>query len=166
MQCSVTDLKATDFGKFFEDKIEKTRASTMSVPPPNISVTTRCELSSFDTTSVEEVVRLVTLSPSKQCSRDPIPTWLLKDCKTELAPFLTTLINKSLSTGEVPTTLKTALITPLLKKPNLGSEDLANYRPVSNLPFISKLLENVVAKRLTGILDANQLLPSHQSAYR
>jgi hypothetical protein len=44
--------------------------------------------------------------------------------------------------------------------------DLANYRPVSNLPFISKLLEKVVSRRLTGYLDSNKLLPGHQSAYR
>ena len=45
-------------------------------------------------------------------------------------------------------------------------EDLASYRPVSNLPFISKTLEKIVALQLVSYLEANNLLPPHQSAYR
>ena len=71
------------------------------------------------------------------------------------------MFNKSLSsTGEVPVALKT-----IFKKPNLSAKDLANYRPVSNVPFISKLLEKVIAKRLSAYL-VNKLLPCHQSACR
>jgi hypothetical protein len=161
-----TDIKADDFGKFFEDKIEKVRASTVSAKPPDITVSSTSELSSFEKTSVDEVLRLITASPSKQCSLDPIPTWLLKECKTDLASFLTNLFNKSLAAGEIPSSLKVALITPLLKKPDLNCNDPTNYRPVSNLPFISKLLEKVIASRLTNYLNANNMFPSHQSAYR
>ena len=55
--------------------------------------------------------------------------------------------------------LKKSIVMPILKKPNLDAHDLTNYRPVSNLPFISKLLEKVVAKRLSAYLDDNKLLP-------
>ena len=87
------------------------------------------------------------MSPNKTCSADAIPTWLLKETKEELAPTITEIINVSLSTGEVPSSYKHELVTPLLKKASLGRNVLKNYRPVSNLPFLSKILEKVVANR-------------------
>ena len=66
----------------------------------------------------------------------------------------------------VPLSLKTALIRLLLKKPGLDKEVLKNYRPVSNLSFISKVLEKVVAKRLDDHMLDNNLYSSVQSAYR
>ena len=58
------------------------------------------------------------------------------------------------------------MVRPLLKKPSLDIEVLKNYRPVSNLPFISKVLEKVVATRLDRHLESNILHDSRQSAYR
>ena len=66
----------------------------------------------------------------------------------------------------VPLSLKTALIRLLLKKPGLDKEVLKNYRPVSNLSFISKVLETVVAKRLDDHMLDNNLYSSVQSPYR
>ena len=57
-------------------------------------------------------------------------------------------------------------MTPLLKKPSLDVHDLKNYRPVSNLSFVSKLVERVAVKQLVGYLEANELMPNLQSAYR
>ena len=84
----------------------------------------------------------------------------------DLALFLLDMFNKSLRSGKISMALKKSIVTPILKKPNHDAEDLANYCLVSNLPFISKLLEKVVAKRLSAYLDDNKLLPRHQSAYR
>ena len=84
-----------------------------------------------------------------------------------LLETITAIINHSLQTGTVPTCLKTAIIVrPLLKKHNLDPDDLKNYRPVSNLPFISKILEKVVINRLKEHLVFNNLLEPFQSAYR
>ena len=91
---------------------------------------------------------------------------LVKDCCTGLAPFLTTLFNKSIASSDVPPTLKKAFITPLSKKQNLNADELSNYRPVSNLSFISKQLEKVIASRLVSYLNDNNLLAKNQSAYR
>ena len=65
----------------------------------------------------------------------------------------------------MPVALKTALIISLLKKSNLNSDDFKNFRPVSNLPFISKVIEKVVAVQLVNYIDDNlgELL---QSAYK
>jgi len=62
--------------------------------------------------------------------------------------------------------LKTASITPRLKKPNMDDMDVRSLRPISNLPVVSKLIERLVAKRLINYLTTNDMLPKFQSAYR
>jgi hypothetical protein len=62
--------------------------------------------------------------------------------------------------------MKQALVTPLLKKPSLDCQLLKNYRPVSNLSFISKVLERVVASRLNQYMEDNHLQEQLQSAYK
>ena len=94
--------------------------------------------------SVEDVTTAVRQLPDKYCVSDPIPTSLLKDNIHVLAPFLTFLFNRSLSLGSVPVILKAAYITPRLKKPDLDTLDVKSYRPISNLPVLSKVLERLV----------------------
>ena len=57
---------------------------------------------------------------------------------------LTHLLNLSLSTGVFPNVLKQALINPIIKKQTLDPNELKNYRPVANIPSLSKLLEKHV----------------------
>jgi len=83
----------------------------------------------------------------------------------DLAPFLSHLFSQSLQQGIVPAASKSAYIHPLLKKPSLDSADVKNYRPISNLKVISKLLERLVTSQLMAYLSDNKLLPDHQSAY-
>uniref|UniRef100_A0A4W3GU77 Reverse transcriptase domain-containing protein n=1 Tax=Callorhinchus milii TaxID=7868 RepID=A0A4W3GU77_CALMI len=83
-----------------------------------------------------------------------------------LAPLLTDIINLSLSTGTVHTTLKTAVITPILKKPSLDPFLHSNYHPISKLPFLSKALEQVVASQLHSILSRHSLHEPLQSGFR
>ena len=80
--------------------------------------------------------------------------------------MVTILVNLSLQSANVPDSMKQALVTPLLKKDDLDPEVLKNYRPVSNLSFLSKVLERVVAARLTNYMTINQLHEPMQSAYR
>jgi len=76
------------------------------------------------------------------------------------------MINASLWHGRLPDTQKYAIVTPLLKKPGLDVNDMANYRPVSNLTFLSKVIEWIVAQQLNDYLAANNLLTGKQSAYK
>ena len=62
----------------------------------------------------------------------------------DLVPLVTAIINVSLSTSRVPKQFKQAVVIPLLKKPGLDTNDLKHFRPVSNLPFTSKVLEKIV----------------------
>ena len=109
---------------------------------------------------------LVLKSPTKSCALDPIPTWLLKACTDSLVPLVTRIVNESLESGTVCDILKQAVVTPLLKKPNLDSNMLKNYRPLSNLPFISKIIEKAVLTQLQEHLIGNGLLETYRSAYR
>jgi hypothetical protein len=103
--------------------------------------------------------------PSKSCALDPIPTWLLKSHIDAIAPAITTIINKSITSATVPDCLKEALVTPLLKKASLNKELFKNYRPVSNLSFVSKVLEKHVDKHLSDFAEMNNLTETFQSAY-
>ena len=68
--------------------------------------------------------------------------------------------------GSFPVSFKSAIVRPFLKKPTLDPDNLGNYRPVSNLPYLSKITEKVVLAQLLKHLQTNKLLYHLQSAYR
>ena len=105
-------------------------------------------------------------SPSKHCDMDAIPTWILKDHIDLLLSTITRIVNLSLETSTFPSQFKSAVVKPLLKKATLDSENLENYRPVSNLTFVSKIIEKIVATRLNEYLDKHNLSVKYQSAYK
>ena len=121
---------------------------------------------SFEPISENDISKILKGMPPKSCELDPIPTKLLYDNLETLLPAITSLINMSLCSGIVPSDLKTAVVKPLLKKPSLDKNLLKNYRPVSNLPFLSKVLEKVVLSQLLSHLQSNNLCNPLQSAYR
>jgi hypothetical protein len=124
------------------------------------------ELHIFTPASEEEVKKLIQKAPNKSCGLDPLPTWLLKECVDELLPMITAMVNASIASGTVPNAMKCAHIRPLLKKSGLDRDTYKNYRPVSNLSFVSKLLEKIVAIRIEQHLVVNKLDEESQSAYR
>ena len=81
-------------------------------------------------------------------------------------PALKNIINLSVTTGEMPRDLKTATVKPLLKKSNSDSKEFVNFRPVSNLKFVSKLNEKAVLLQLNIYLSTNGLHEPQQSAYK
>ena len=123
-------------------------------------------MASFEMIEDSELLQIIMSMPSKQCSLDPIPAFLLKSCAQELLPVISFIVNQSFQTGYFPCQLKTAVITPVLKKPNLDTDVLNNYRPISNLSWLSKILEKCVHKQLTSYLETNSLLSKFQSGYR
>ena len=76
------------------------------------------------------------------------------------------MVNCSLREGLVPDGFKKAVVTPLIKKASLPVEEVKNYRPVSGLSLISKLVERVVFKKLVDHIHRHGLDNSYQSAYR
>ena len=126
-----------------------------------------CEhsLSSFSLATEAEIKKIIMNSPSKSCQLDPIPTWLLKECIDVLITPITTLINACINSSTMPRELKIAHITPLPKKINLIIEILKNYRPVSGLSFISKIIEKHVDCQMTEHDKIPNLSEKFQSAY-
>ena len=105
--------------------------------------------------------------PKKSCDLGPIPASVLYDCLDEILPIVTSSMNKSLSSGIVPQCFKHALVKPLLKKKaSLDPNCLKHYRPVSSLPFLSKVLEHIVLKQFLHHLQSHSLLEPFHSAYR
>ena len=154
------------FASFFSNKISKIRdtfASSGSFTDAPDSVPPA--FNAFMPVTEEEVYKCISESPTKSCSLDPIPTFLLKDC-LDILSSITKLVNYSLIEGSFPNSFKKAVVTPLIKKASLPRDDLKNYRPLSGLCFLSKLVERVVARQLMPHINNNKLDNPHQSAYK
>ena len=80
-------------------------------------------------------------STIKACALDPLPASIMQKCYSSLVPIFRRVINLSLSSRLLPKELKVALLSPILKKLNADFEQFSNFRPVSNLKFLSKLIE-------------------------
>jgi hypothetical protein len=161
---------AEEFSQFFMTKVEGIR---QGINPTAESINEDYEkrfdgihLSTLAPTSVEEVTQILLSSPSKSSQCDPIPTRLLKKAIPLLSPLITNIINRSMETSTVPPSFKEATVRPLIKKKGADSEQLQNYRPVSNLPFVAKCLERVVCARIHEHLQNANLHEPMQSAYR
>ena len=105
-------------------------------------------------------------SAPKSCEFDPIPSKLLIECLDYILPSLTDLFNSSLAYGIFPQCFKSDLVTPILKKRCLDHNDLKNYRPISSLHFIAKILEKLVLSQVSSYLNSHNLYNTCQSAYR
>ena len=99
----------------------------------------------------DQVIDLIKNNTIKSCSLDALPAAVMRKCYLTLVPALKNIINLSLTTGEMPRDLKTAMVKPLLKKSNSDPGEFVNFRPVSNLKFVSKLTEKAVLHTYTYI---------------
>ncbi len=88
---------------------------------------------------------------------DPVPSFLFKSCFDSLYPVVLSIINDSLCTGVMPAALKIAAVSPVPKTNNMDFDNLNNFHPISNLPFIGKIFEQTVASQLLSHLSSNNL---------
>ncbi|XP_076601118.1 uncharacterized protein LOC143329205 [Chaetodon auriga] len=98
--------------------------------------------------------------------KNPIPTSLLKTFYGFFEEQILNIVNYSLQTGVFPAAFKTSVVKPLLKKSNLDPNIFNNYRPVSNLPFLSKILEKLVFNQVNDFLNSINILEKYQSGFR
>ena len=124
-----------------------------------------CILQSFKDITVTDVSKVIKEGNWKSCALDPIPTSLVKKTLPVLLPVIHSIVNKSLQESTMPSLLKRALVKPLIKKPSLDKENLKNYIPVSNIPYIGKLIEKAAIKQINEHLTENNLHEPLQSAY-
>ena len=127
---------------------------------------TDVRLDEFEWLETEDITQLIRSAPNKTCGLDPIPTSIIKGEPEVFAPFLTKIVNCSLHNGSFTSELKQANVKPLLKKLGLTADDKKNFRPVSNLSLVSKLIERAVSEQLNKHADKTGNLESCQSAYR
>jgi hypothetical protein len=171
--CNPTEL-CEKFADFFGNKIEKIRKQLKSLVSRDSAIPADqpCDIASiprlnqFTPISEDDLKKLICSSNSKTCAADPIPTTLLKASLDTLLPILCKVVNLSFHSNTMPASLKSAIVTPLLKKSNMDSEDMKSYRPVSNLPYLSKLVEKVAVRQMNDHMSEHNLHEPHQSAYR
>ena len=161
---------ANDFASYFTNKIDKIRQDisaqriNMRNPKPEVRRYST-PFTTFKSLTEDEVCKILMDSSSKSCELDPVPTWLLKLCCDEILPLITQIVNVSLSSHTMPKELKIAAIRLLLKK-SILELIFKNYRPVSNLPFLGKVIEKVALAQLLGHVKENNLHDNFQSAYQ
>ncbi len=168
----LSDSKCNEFASFFSEKISNIRKE-IGTSSCNTEVTqirqqsqkevTMSVFKTIDRKILEEIVQHL---KSSTCYLDTLPTSFFKSVLNCLEADLLEVVNTSLLSGTFPNSLKTAVVKPLLKKRNLDNTMLSNYRPISNLPFIGKIIEKVVFNQLNNYLNSNGFLDNFQSGFR
>ena len=169
-QSENTEDLANKFNTYYTEKVEKIRATIPPVQRDTMADKSYKKfegltLDYFEPVTVDELRDIINSSNTKTAYHDPLPKPLLDQVMDNILPYLCSLVNKSLESGSMEG-VKESIIIPLLKKSGLNSEQLKNYRPVSNLLFLSKIIERVVLKRLNRHMDENNLHSDAQYGYK
>ena len=166
---------AEDFSEFFVGKIDRImldlETKCRSIPIDlyqqliEDKFKTTYRMTNFTPVTNDEINDIIRTAPSKHCELDPLPTNIMKEHKDILAYFITRIVNTSLNTGLFSQKLKEAILQPLIK--NIKLEPIfTNYRPVSNLSYLSKLIERLVCKQIARYTNFTGQMEPYQSAYR
>ncbi len=148
-----------------------TKAANLSLQPipfgsvindPSIHSTWR----EFEPISLATLLKIIDQLKPTASPYDIIPSCFLKQIANTIGPSFLHVIYKCLESGIVPDYMKYATVRPLLKKPNLDPSVYSNFRPISNLPFIAKILEKIVFNQLQDFLSVNSILDTFQSGFR
>ena len=134
-------FSAVDYHDFMDKKIDDIKNETESASAPSYTVHGASNLNQFKTIDVDLVTKTIRESPTKHCNLDPIPTRLVIDCASLLGQYITPVVNHSVVEGCFPFQWKYATISLVIKKSGLDDTIPSSYRTVTNLPFLSKVLE-------------------------
>ena len=144
------------------DSLPKTHFNDLHMPFNSNSIT----LSSFSPTTALEIQAMLSKMNKTTCLLDPFPTNKLMEYSHLFIRVIVRIVNLAFKTGVFPEAFKSAVVKPLLKKPSLDCEVLSNFRPVSNLSFIAKVIEKVIAERVVAHMSNHNMMDKFQSAYR
>ena len=167
-EANKTLLTPDEFSEHFLSKIDSIRSSVPSSCEiaEVVPLTPSPILSSFRPTCCEEITKIISSSKKTSSPIDILPSRLYLSSLPAIAPYLTKLINLSLSSGLVPCNYKHVAVKPILKKPNSDINDPSSFRPISLMSFESKVLEKIVASRLNEHLEIHNLHEPLQSGFR
>ncbi len=167
----LSDSKCNEFASFFSEKISNIRkeigtsscnTEVTQIRPQSQKEVTMSVFETIDSKILEEIVQLLIVN---LLSRHTSYIFF-KSVLNSLEVDLLEVVNTSLLSGTFPNSMKTAVVKPLLKKRNLDSTMLSNYRPISNLPFIGKIIEKIVFNQLNNYFNSNEYLDNFQSGFR
>ena len=164
------------FADFFVDKIRIIKSAISSKLNDSVDLdldrlkSDLCHtgqlLTDLQPPTVEEVTKLINAMSAKSSVVDSIPTSVIKKTVKIFAKWIVRLVNLSFSEGCFPTRYKTASVTLLLKKKGLDRDDFTNYRPISDLHTISKIVERILMSRLVAHVERSPSCNRYQSAHR
>ena len=164
---------ALDFSRYFQSKVLQIREKIDGTPVhgdysvefhPQQSV--RSLFLKFNPVDELSIRRYIRELNKTYRLLDPINVSKITAAFEAAAPFIASLVNKYFEECVFVTSEKVALLRPLLNKPGLDVEDMNSFRPVSNLSFLSKIVERAMLDQLLPFLEENRIIPKNQSAYR
>ena len=120
------------------------------------------ELSQLDDHDVAILIR--DLKPSSSSGIDGLSARIIKEAGPSIVPVLKHIFNLSIAKSIFPDDWKVGCVTPLFKEGN--PDDPSNYRPISLLPSLGKIMERVVHTQLYAYITSHHILSSSQSGFR
>uniref|UniRef100_A0A803TP95 Reverse transcriptase domain-containing protein n=1 Tax=Anolis carolinensis TaxID=28377 RepID=A0A803TP95_ANOCA len=159
------------FARFFADKVALICSgfdTILTAVSEDVTSAPACPIlmDLFQLVQPEDVDKVLGEVRATTCILDPCPSWLVREARGGLAEWVKVVVNASLRESVFPASLKLAVIKPPLKKPSLDPTQLENYLPISNLPFLGKVVERVVAAQLQAFLVDTDFLDPAQSGFR
>ena len=136
---SPSDVPDT-FADFFLNKIQKIREQFHNQSTKGKYSRKCSKVTSFQPLEKKEICNIIENMNPTTCMTDPCDIRFLLKFKEMIMDAITVIVNQSITTGEFLDNWKMAIVRPLIKGPNLDTE-LKNYRPISNLPFLSKIVK-------------------------
>lgn len=158
---TLANMFADDFKSNIDETVHICKHKTMSHEVLNSQVNS-CFIEQTDEMEVLNILRKI--NGSKGPGIDKIRPKDLKNHAFELTQVITKLINACIVHGEIPNLLKTAMVRPIFKKGTKNNTN--NYRPISILPAIEKILEEVLCRRVTKFLDKNNIIDCRQYGFQ
>lgn len=165
----ITQEKANKHNKFFatigieiQKKLGITFQNSTREPGNNLNHTETFEFAVESREAIEKLVDNIRIEVAT--GEDNIGAKLIKDMKHTISPVLTKIINTGYTSNTFPNCMKKAAIKVIHKKDS--TENIANYRPISILPTLSKIFERAAVNQIVRYLEANNLISSCQHAYR
>ena len=163
---------AEQFSEFFKDKIntimiqlQPTEAGQVNPNYIESQYEMEHSMQSFMPVFSGDIFSTISSSPAKHCELDPLPMTMFKENLGAFSGIIANIINTSLQQGVVSENLKEALLKPLIKSMSL-EVIFKNFHPISNLSFLSKMIERVACGQLSNYMNRTVKLEDLQSAYR
>ena len=162
-------ISVEGFAQFFNDKIDKIYRNFPCTGDGQVLVSDNegKKLKRFETISMSDLKRIMSRTKNTYCDNDPFPVSdIVNATNKELVyKIYLEIINLSISQSEFPSSEKVAFIKPTYKGKG-EINDLNSYRPISNLSYLSKLIETIISEQLWSHVKEIKVIPENQSAYR